>query len=149
MNYHLAELNIAKMLAPLDSEQMSGFMNGLAEINALAEAAPGFVWRLTTPAGDATELRPFDDPEIIVNMSVWESIDALFDYTYYSAHTDFFRRRGEWFSKMDTPAVVMWWIPAGHIPTLDEAKEKLEHLTRHGATPTAFTFKQRFPAPEA
>lgn len=128
---------------------MSGFMNGLAEINALAEAATGFVWRLTTPAGDATELRPFDDPHIIVNMSVWEDVESLFQFTYYSGHTDFYRRRGDWFSKMETPPTVLWWIPAGHIPTLDEAKEKLDHLTQHGSTPAAFTFKQRFPAPSA
>ncbi len=146
--YHLTQINIARMLAPLDSPQMADFMNGLAEINALAEAASGFVWRLTTPAGDATELRPFDDPGIIVNMSIWENIDALFQYTYYSDHTGFFRRRAEWFSKMETPATALWWIPAGHIPSLDEAKEKLDLLAKHGATPDAFTFRQKFPAPE-
>jgi len=145
--FQLTQLNIARMLAPLDSLQMVDFMNGLAEINALAEKTPGFVWRLTTPAGDATALRPFDDPALIVNMSVWESLDVLYQYVYYSDHTDFFRRRAEWFSKMETPPTVLWWIPAGHIPSLDEAKVKLQHLTQHGATPDAFTFRQKFPAP--
>ena len=93
--YQLAQINIARMLAPLDSLQMADFMNGLAEINALAEKTPGFVWRLTTTAGDATALRPFDDPALIVNMSVWESFDALYQYVYYSGHADFFRRRAE------------------------------------------------------
>ncbi len=144
--YHLAQLNIARMLAPLDTPQMADFMAGLPEINALAENTPGFVWRLMDDVGDATSIRPFDDDAIIVNMSVWESIEALYQYAYYSKHADFFRRRAEWFENRVVPMVVLWWIPAGHIPTVEEAKAKLLHLRTHGPTREAFTFKQQFPA---
>jgi hypothetical protein len=143
-SYHLAEINIARMLAPLDDPIMAEFVANLVAINTLAEKSPGFVWRLQTEEGDATSLRIFDDEKIIINMSVWESVEALFQFAYNTQHTDFFRRRKEWFEKMDTPVLVMWWVPAGHNPTLAEAKEKLELLEKHGPTPLAFTFKQRF-----
>lgn len=142
--YHLAQANIGRMLAPIDSEIMSGFANRLDEINALAEASPGFIWRLQTEEGDATALRVFDDDMLIINMSVWESIDALHQYVYYSDHAELFRQRTHWFEKMDTMHMVLWWIPAGHIPTTDEMKAKLDHINAHGPTPRAFTFKQRF-----
>jgi hypothetical protein len=142
--YQLAELNIAQMLAPIDDPVMADFANNLVKINTLAETQPGFVWRLQTEDGDATALRVFEHEYIIVNMSVWESIEALYDFAYKSEHTDFFRRRREWFEKMETPVVVLWWIKAGHIPTVEEAKAKLEHLLAHGPTPQAFTFKQRY-----
>lgn len=145
--YQLAELNIARMLAPSDDPIMAEFMDNLAKINALAEQSPGFVWRFIESGGNATEVRPYDDPHIIINISVWESVDALYNYTYYSGHTDFFRRRADWFHKLDTPIMALWWVPAGHQPTVEEAKARLDHLTQHGPTPTAFTFKQRFPAP--
>jgi hypothetical protein len=149
MQYHLAELNIARLRAPLDDPMIADFVAGLDRINALAEAAPGFVWRLISDDGsDATSIRTFPDESIIVNFSVWTSVDALFNYAYYSDHTEFFRRRAEWFEKMETPSFVMWWIPAEHTSTLDEAKAKLELLTAKGATPLAFTFKQRFTADE-
>jgi hypothetical protein len=148
MPYHLAQVNIAHMVAPLDSTVMHDFVANLDQINALAEAAPGFVWRLKGDGNDATSLRPYEDERIIVNMSVWESIDSLFQYAYYSDHTEFFRRRREWFHKMTTPAVALWWIEVGHIPTVDEAKEKLALLEKYGATPQAFTFKQRFTVEE-
>ncbi len=144
MPYRLAQINIARMLAPLDTPVMADFVANLDRINALAEAAPGFVWRLKGDGNDATSLRPFADDQIIVNMSVWESIEALYQYTYYSGHVEIFRRKKEWFEKMGTPALVMWWIPAGHIPTVSEGKAKLEHLEKHGPTPLAFTFKQQF-----
>lgn len=143
-NYHLAQINIAVMRAPLDSPVMAGFVARLDEINQLAERSPGFVWRLKGDGNDATSLRPFEDERIIVNMTVWESIDALFQYTYGSDHVEVFRQRGEWFEKMETPHMALWWIPAGHIPTVEEAKEKLERLHHDGATPLAFTFKRRF-----
>jgi hypothetical protein len=145
--YQLAQVNIARILAPTDDPIMADFMNGLADINALAEQSAGFVWRLKTDAGDATELRPYDDPNLIVNLSVWQDIDSLHQYVYYSAHTDYYRRRSEWFHRLSTPVMALWWIPMGHIPTLDEAKERLAHLEQHGPTSHAFTFKQRFPAP--
>jgi hypothetical protein len=143
-DYHIAEINIAHMRAPLEDPIMKDFVDNLDRINAVADDAPGFVWRLQTEEGDATSIRVFDNDMLIVNMSVWESIEALFQYVYASDHADIFRRRGEWFTKMDTPVLAMWWIPAGHIPTLDEAKEKLDLMAREGPTPLAFTFKKRF-----
>ncbi len=142
--YHLAQVNIAKMLAEGSDPIMAEFMNALDEINALAERTAGFVWRLQADDGNATALRVFADPLLAVNMSVWESLDALYQFTYYSDHTSFYRRRGEWFHKPTDPIMVLWWIPAGTIPTVDEAKAKLQHLTDHGPTPAAFTFKQAF-----
>ncbi|MEL7434340.1 MAG: DUF3291 domain-containing protein [Chloroflexota bacterium] len=140
-DYHLAQLNIARMLAPIDSDTMSGFVARLDEINALAESTDGFIWRLTTPAGNATALRPFDDDMLIVNMSVWESINALHAYTYKSTHVELIRDRKSWFSLMETPHMVLWWIP---VATVEEAKQKLDHLNEHGATSQAFTFSKRF-----
>lgn len=142
--YQLAQLNIAHMRAPLDSPIMAEFVAQLEEINRLADDAPGFVWRLQTAEGDATALRPYDDERIIVNMSVWDSVDALFDYVFRSRHAEVMRRRREWFDKMDRVTTVLWWIPAGHIPTVEEARDRMEHLNQHGPTPHAFTFKQRF-----
>lgn len=148
MDYQLAEINIARMLDEIDSPLMHEFAANLERINALSEQSPGFVWRLKTDEGDATSIRVFDDRYLIVNMSVWESIDALREFTYYSAHTDYFRRRREWFEKLETPAVVLWWVRAGHIPTTDEAKAKLEYLAQYGATPQGFTFRERFTVEE-
>ncbi|MBZ0281773.1 MAG: DUF3291 domain-containing protein [Anaerolineae bacterium] len=144
MNYHIAQINIARMVAPIDSDVMADFVNNLDQINALAETTTGFVWRLKGDGNDATSLRPYEDERIIVNMSVWETIEALHQYAYYSAHVEFFRRRTEWFSKLGTPILALWWIPQGHIPTVAEAQEKLAILEQHGPTPLAFTFKQRF-----
>jgi hypothetical protein len=146
--YHIAEINIAHMRATLEDPIMKDFVDNLDRINAVADNAPGFVWRLQTEEGDATSIRVFDNDMLIVNMSVWESIEALFQYVYASDHVDIFRRRSEWFGKMDTPVLAMWWVPAGHIPTLDEAKEKLDLMAREGPTPLAFTFKKRFSVDE-
>lgn len=142
--YHIAQINIARMLAPLDDPIMHGFVSNLDRINALAEATPGFVWRLKGDEGNATASRIFEDDYIIINMSVWESIDALFDYTYKSAHVEIFRQRRDWFKAMKDVYFALWWIPAGHTPTPQEARARLEHLREHGATPHAFTFKKRF-----
>jgi hypothetical protein len=146
--YHLAEINIAQMIAPMDSPIMAEFKNNLERINGLGEQSPGFVWRLKDDSGDATSIKVFDNDAMIINMTVWESIEALYDFAYKSDHTEFFRRRREWFDKLDIPVVVLWWIPAGHIPTIDEAKAKLDYLKEHGVTPLAFTFKQRFTVEE-
>lgn len=147
VKYHLAQINIARMLAPIDSEIMSGFVARLDEINALADVSPGFVWRLQTEDGDATALRPYEDERIIVNMSVWESIDALFDYVYKSTHVELLKSRKEWFEHMKI-YMCMWWIPAGTIPTTEEAKQRLDYLEQYDVTPYAFTFKQRFSVDE-
>lgn len=143
--HHLAQLNIGRMVAPTDDPRVAPFMDALDEINALADASPGFVWRLQTEDGNATAVRPYDDEEILVNMSVWADLESLADYVYRSDHTAFLRRRREWFVKPDGPIMVLWWVPAGHIPTLDEATARLDTLIEHGPTPQAFTFRRPFP----
>ncbi len=148
MKYHLAQYNIARLVAPLDDPRLEPFMAALDPLNRLAEESPGFVWRLQTEEGNSTAVRVYDDPLIIINFSVWESADALFDYAYKSSHADIFRRRREFFDLHEKPYLVCWWITAGHEPTVDEAAERLRHLEEHGPTPHAFTLKQRFPAPE-
>ena len=143
-DYHLAQLNIAHVRFALDDPRMADFMAGLDRINALAEATPGFVWRLQSASGNATDIQAFDDPRLLVNMSVWESIDALAAYVYKSGHVDFLRRRKEWFATAETPFQVLWWVDAGHIPTVNAAKARLEYLTEHGPTAYAFTFRAPF-----
>ena len=146
-SHHIAQLNIGILRAHRDDPMIAGFMAALEPINALTDASPGFVWRLETPEGNATALRPFEDDRILVNMSVWESIEALDEFTYRSAHTGVMRQRRDWFERMDGRIMVLWWVPEGHIPTTEEARERLALLERDGPTPAAFTFRQRFPAP--
>jgi hypothetical protein len=145
--YHLAQVNIGRLTAPLDSPILAGFVNNLDRINALAEESPGFVWRLVGEGNDATSLRPYDDDMIIVNMSVWESVEQLQAYVYKSDHTDIMRGRKQWFSKMDF-YMCMWWVRVGHIPTVKEAKERLEHMEQHGESAHSFTFRNVFPPPD-
>ena len=145
---HLAQVNIARAKAPLDSATMAGFVTRLDEINALADGSPGFVWRLQTAGGNATDLRPYDDDRILV-MSVWETIEALRAYVYQSAHVELLRHRQEWFDRFDGVYAALWWVPPGHRPSVDEAKTRLAHLAEKGATPFAFTFKETFPPDEA
>lgn len=146
-NYHLAQLNIARMRAPLTDPIMAGFVNQLVPLNRLGEQTEGFVWRLQTESGDATEIEAFQDPTLIINLTVWESLESLQAYVYRSDHTAAYRSRREWFEPLGRPSFVLWWIEAGHIPSLDEAKQRLEMLTEHGPGPLAFTFKNSFPAP--
>jgi hypothetical protein len=148
-DFHLAQLNIGRLLAPLDSEQLSGFVAALEPINALADSAPGFVWRLQTEAGNATALRVFDDDMLIVNMSVWESRTALSEFVFRSAHREVMTGRRQWFERMDEDYLVLWWVAAGHIPEVDEAKARLSLLQKEGPSPEAFTFRSVFPAPDA
>ena len=138
---HLAQVNVARLLEPLTSPLLTDFVAALEPINALADDAPGFVWRLQTDAGDATSIHAFEDDRIIVNMSVWSSLETLGDFVYRSRHADVMRRRREWFEQMAEAFVVLWWIPAGHVPTLDEAKERLALLDAKGPGPDAFTFR--------
>jgi heme-degrading monooxygenase HmoA len=147
--YHLAQVNVARMLAPLEDDLMADFVARLDEINAIADGVPGFVWRLQTEAGNATYLRPYDDDRILFNMSVWQSLDALRAYVYSSDHTEVMRQRLRWFERPDQLHLALWWVEAGHIPTIDEAKAKLALLQQHGPTAEAFTFKQPFPPPVA
>jgi len=145
--YHLAQCNIARLQAPLDSPQLAAFVGALEPVNAMADDAPGFVWRLQTDDGDATAIRAFDDDMLLVNMSVWESIEALQEFVYRDPrHRDIFRRRNEFFER-DEPYVVLWWVPAGTIPTVDEAKARLERLQQSGPSAEAFTFRQTFAPP--
>jgi hypothetical protein len=142
--HHLAQLNVARAVAPLDGPELAEFTAALEPVNAIADAAPGFVWRLEdeTDAPGATAIRPYADPWMLVNLSVWTSIDALWDFVYAGGHLEVMRRRREWFTRLTDPHLVLWWIPAGSLPTLDEAIARLEHLREHGPTPNAFTFKQ-------
>lgn len=147
--HHLAQLNISRMNAPdIDHPIMADFVAQLDAINALAEQSDGFIWRLTGDGNDATNLRPFDDDRIIVNMSVWESLDKLQAFVFRSLHTEVMKDRRKWFEKPKAMMTVLWWIPAGHIPTIAEAKERLAHLNTHGPGPKAFTFREVQPMPE-
>jgi heme-degrading monooxygenase HmoA len=146
MRHQLAQINIARLIAPIDDPRIAEFVAQLDPVNALAENAPGFVCRLKSDAGNATDIVYNDDPFVIVNMSVWESVEALRDFTYTSKHIDVFRKRAEWFERMTKPHYCLWWVPAGHVPTVAEGRERLEHYQEHGATPYAFWFSQLFPA---
>ncbi|HEY5640213.1 MAG TPA: DUF3291 domain-containing protein [Dehalococcoidia bacterium] len=148
MEYHLAQYNIARLIAPLDDPRLEPFMEALDPLNRLADESPGFVWRHQTEEGNSTSIRVRGDPAIIINFSVWESADSLFDYAYKSDHAEIYRRRREFFELHERPYLVCWWIPAGHEPTVEEAEERLRHLEEHGPTPHAFTLKKRFPAPD-
>ncbi len=145
----LAQVNIARLVAPIDSPTLAGFVERLDAINALAESSPGFVWRLQDDAGDATAIRPFDDEMMMINMSVWRSVEDLFEFVFRSDHSTVMRGRSQWFERLDERYQVLWWVPDGHRPTTTEAKERLGHLRAHGPTAHAFTFKERFAAAEA
>ena len=146
--YQLAQVNIGKFVAPIDDPIMKGFKDQLDPINAIADATPGFVWRLQTEDGNATAVRPDDnDPLMAINMSVWESLESLQQYVYKSDHVAPLRDRRQWFQKIEGPILALWWVPAGHIPTVAEAMAKLAHLKQHGPTSEAFTFRAPFPPP--
>lgn len=127
---------------------MAGFVARLAEINALADRSPGFVWRLQTAEGNATYLRPYADDRILFNLSVWESVEQLKDYVYRTAHAELLKQKRDWFERFDGAQVAMWWVPAGHIPGIDEAKKRLAHLEEHGPSQFAFTFRTVHPPDE-
>ena len=141
---HIVQANIARMRARRDDELMAGFFEQLEPLNALADASPGFVWRLQTEDGDATEIDVFGDELVLFNMSVWESIEALEAYVYRSNHVSAVQKRAEWFERPTRSALVLWWIEAGEIPTIEEGKARLEKLWLDGPTAEAFTFRRRF-----
>lgn len=145
--FQLAQLNIGRMRAPLDDPIMAEFAAQLEHVNALADRSPGFVWRLQTEEGDATALRVFDDELIIVNMSMWESIDALREFVYRGDHLNILRRQAQWFEPVQEAALVMWWVKAGGRPTVEEAKARLEYLRIHGPSSRAFSFSKPFDPP--
>lgn len=143
--FHLAEVNIALPREPLESELLSDFMAQLDPVNAVADASPGFVWRMKDDAGNNTEIRGFGDDRVIINMSVWESLEALRAFAYSErAHLDVLRRRREWFERLSF-YLVLWWVPIGHEPTVAEAEDRLARLELLGPTPEAFTFREHFP----
>jgi hypothetical protein len=145
--HHLAQVNIALLRAPLNGPELAGFVALLEPINALADRSPGFVWRLQTEDGDATAVRPFDDDRMLVNLTVWESLEALRDFVYASRHLDAMRRRREWFHRLAIPYLALWWVPPGTVPTVAEAKRRLELVQRQGPGPDAFTLREPSPPP--
>jgi hypothetical protein len=148
-DWHLAQLNVARLREPLDHPDIASFVAALDEVNALAESSPGFVWRLTDEGGQSSSyVRADDDPLVIINLSVWESPDALQNFVFRTAHATFLRRRREWFVRMDDAYLVCWWVPAGHVPTVDEALKRLAALRRDGASDRAFALRDRRPSPD-
>ena len=141
--YHLAQLNIAKLKYGFDDPELADFIARLDDVNALADESPGFVWRLQTEEGDATAI-DFFGSDYLVNMSVWQDVESLREYAFRSAHKEVLARRHEWFDRMEDAYAVLWWVPAGTIPTIEEASERLESLRQDGPNPRAFTFKQIF-----
>jgi hypothetical protein len=152
MKFVLAQVNIGRLRAPLDSLQLAGFMAALDPVNAAADAAPGFVWRLQTEDGNATAVRAFEWDQagsagVILNMSVWESVEALAAFVYSPQHRPVLRRRREWFEQMAEAYLALWWVPRGHVPTTGDAEDRIRHLRAHGPTPHAFTLRVHFPPP--
>ena len=145
--WHLAQINVGTIKYPHDDPRMSGFMTRLDEINSLADSSPGFVWRLQGESGNATDIDVGGEPLFLANMSVWESAEALFDYVYKSMHREILIKRRSWFERPQGLYQVLWWIPAGSIPTTQEGLDRLELLTKLGPTPRAFSFKTQFPQP--
>lgn len=144
MTHELAQVNVGRLVAPIEHPDVHEFAEALDPINALAEASIGFVWRLQDDTGSATGIRIDDDERVIVNLSVWTSIETLSAFVYKTQHVAFLRRRREWFERFGSVAVALWWVAEGHRPTVDEAIARLDHLERHGPTPTSFTFRTRF-----
>ena len=144
MDFHLAQLNLARARYALDDPRMAEFMDNLNRINDLGKASPGFIWILEDSSGNATGIHAFDDPSILINLTVWESLESLRNFAYKSDHVEFVRRRHEWF-ETKTPYLALWWVPAGKIPSVQDSKERLEHLMNNGPTPYAFNFIKNYP----
>jgi Domain of unknown function (DUF3291) len=147
LRYRLAQVNIARPIEALTSPRLAEFMALLEPVNALADAAPGFVWRLQTEDGDATAVRAFGDDELIVNMSVWESVEALAEFVFGGFHAEVMRRRREWFAHLRDAYTVAWWVASDELPTVVDAEARLTSLRAHGPTPYAFTLQRAFPPP--
>jgi hypothetical protein len=140
--FQLAEINIAKAKGPMDAEVMKVFSDNLEPINQIAESSPGFVWRLKDDSGNATGIQPYDDPDMIINLSVWESIETLKAFMFKTHHIDFLKRKKEWFNDMSEANYALWWVPLGHQPDIEEAKSRLLHLQKNGESKQAFSFKK-------
>lgn len=146
--FHLAQVNIALLKAPIDDPLLAGFVARLEEINTLADNSSGFIWRLKTEQNDATSIRPYDDDRILINLSIWDTPESLREYVYQSAHSDVMRQRKMWFDKFEGMYYALWWIRRGDIPTIEEAKHRLDHLQKHGESGYSFSFAKIFPMPE-
>ncbi len=142
--YHIAQVNIGRIRAELTDPIMSGFVNRLDEINSLADASPGFIWRLKTEENNATYLRPFEDERTLLNMSVWDSVESLHHFVYKAMHVELLRKRHAWFEKFAGAYAALWWVPVGYIPGVDEATQRITHLDRNGPSEFAFTFNNVF-----
>lgn len=147
MEFQLAQLNIGKAKGSMESDVMKAFSDGLDPINLIAEKAPGFIWRLKDDSGNATEIQYFDDPLMLVNMSVWKDIESLKHFMFKTHHLDFLKQRKNWFETDSEATYVLWWVPAGHIPTIEEAMARLSKLRDMGDTQDAFSFTKPFPVP--
>jgi hypothetical protein len=146
-DWHLAQINVGRLVAPPGDARVVPFFAALDRINALADRSPGFVWRLQSESGNATDVQTTSDPLFLVNMSVWADAESLFEFVYRSAHTPEMARRREYFERFETSYQALWWVPGGHVPGVDEGLSRLWRLDRYGPTLEAFTFKARFPAP--
>ncbi|MEM1176171.1 MAG: DUF3291 domain-containing protein [Pseudomonadota bacterium] len=146
--HHLAQANIAVSRYSMDAPEMLGFTGRLDEINSLADGSPGFVWRATGDDVDAAARAAFDEPRLLFNLTLWDSFDALNDYVYRSAHAEVLRQRAQWFDRGDRAGFVLWWIPAGSLPTIDDTRRRFESLWTQGPTADAFTFRHPFDPPE-
>jgi hypothetical protein len=145
--WHVAQMNVGTLLYPTDDSRVAEFMNALDRVNRMADAAPGFVWRLQSQQGNATDIKVSDDPRFIVNMSVWESVEALFDFVYRTSHRDIMAKRRRWFERPTGAYLVLWWIAAGSVPTAEEGLERLRRLERNGPSSYAFDFRSKFAPP--
>lgn len=147
ITHHLAQINVARLIAPKGDARVQPFFDALDAINAIADASPGFVWRLADDSGNATGINPSPDDRLLINISVWESAEALFGFVYRSAHAGLIGQRRDWFERFDGAFQALWWVPAGQHPTVADGLGRLWLLDRHGPSPSAFGFKSQFPPP--
>jgi Domain of unknown function (DUF3291) len=148
MEFHLAEFNIARLKMPLEAAANAEFVAVLEPVNLLAEASEGFVWRLTDDGGlSSTYVVAYDDPQTIVNLTVWQSVESLKHFVYRSGHGSYFRRRTEWFEPSTDVNMVCWWVRAGELPTVDDAVKRLDHLRAYGQSEQGFLFTEPVPRP--
>jgi hypothetical protein len=141
LNHHLAELNVGRLVAPTDDPRVAEFMGALDRINGLGKRMPGFVWMMEgsgEPGTGNTDAKIGGDPQYVSNLTVWENVATLENFVWNTVHRQFYERRTEWFEILGEMHFVMWWVPEGHQPTLDEALEKLDHLRKHGNSDFAF-----------
>ncbi|WP_226664729.1 DUF3291 domain-containing protein [Microbulbifer aggregans] len=148
-SYHLAQVNIAYGIETLDHPVMAGFVAELDRLNALADISEGFIWRLQSDEGDATAFKLYDDEKIILNMSVWESIETLKSYVYSGEHLEILKQKKQWFEKTKSAHLVLWWVPAGEIPSIEDVKSKLSLIQKLGPSEQAFNFARAYPAPDS